>query len=363
MPLIVHGTKSVPLNERLPTDELTAQMKDQINKLKIDGEKELREAKDERQVEEIRIRYLGKKGKLTTLLKGLKELPQEERPVAGNLLNTLKNDLEARIAAAIEGFTRERRQERLASEKVDVTLPGRRFPLGTKHPISQITERIVEIFTSLGFSLAEGPEIELDYYNFEALNIPKHHPARDMHDTFYISEDVLLRTHTSPVQVRVMEKQPPPVRIICLGKVYRRDSDISHTPMFHQVEGLLVDERVSFGDLKGVLTVFVRRMFAPDTPLRFRPSFFPFTEPSAEVDIQCVICKGQGCRVCSHTGWLEILGSGMVNPAVFRMVGYDPEKITGFAFGLGVERIAMLKFGIDDIRLFFENDIRFLGQF
>jgi phenylalanyl-tRNA synthetase alpha chain len=235
--------------------------------------------------------------------------------------------------------------------------------LGVKHPISQVTEKIVTIFSSLGFSLAEGPEVELDYYNFEALNIPKNHPARDMHDTFYVSDEVVLRTHTSPVQVRVMEKQSPPVRIICLGKVYRRDSDISHTPMFNQVEGLLVDEKVSFGDLKGVLTVFIHKMFSPDTPVRFRPSFFPFTEPSAEVDIQCVICQGEGCRVCSHTGWLEILGSGMVNPAVFRMVGYDPERVTGFAFGMGIERIAMLKFGIDDIRLFFENDERFLMQF
>jgi len=242
-------------------------------------------------------------------------------------------------------------------------LPGRCLSLGSKHPISQVTKKVVEIFSYLGFSLAEGPEIELDYYNFEALNIPKYHPARDMHDTFYISDEMLLRTHTSPVQIRVMEKQAPPVRIICLGKVYRRDSDVSHTPMFHQVEGLLVDENSSFGDLKGVLTVFIHKMFSPDTLVRFRPSFFPFTEPSAEVDIQCVMCGGKGCRVCGHTGWLEILGAGMVNPAVFRMVGYDTEEVTGFAFGMGIERIAMLKFGIDDIRLFFENDVRFLKQF
>jgi len=281
----------------------------------------------------------------------------------GGLSNKLKKDLELKIADTIQKFVQQKQRKRLARERIDVTLPGRCPPLGTKHPITQITERVVEIFTSLGFSLEEGPEVELDYYNFEALNIPKHHPARDMHDTFYISNEVLLRTHTSPVQIRVMEKQPPPVRIICLGKVYRRDSDISHTPMFHQIEGLLVDEQVSLGDLKGVLTVFVHQMFAPDTPIRFRPSFFPFTEPSAEVDIQCVMCGGKGCRVCGRTGWLEILGSGMVNPAVFRMVGYDPEKITGFAFGMGIERIAMLKFGIDDIRLFFENNIRFLSQF
>jgi len=338
-------------------------MKGQIDKIRTEAERELREAAEERQVEEIRVRYLGKKGKLTALLKGLKDLPEEKRPLVGKFANTLKRELELKIADTVQKFTQKRHQERLAKERIDVTLPGRRLPLGTKHPISQVTERVVEIFTSLGFTLAEGPEVELDYYNFEALNIPKYHPARDMHDTFYISDEVLLRTHTSPVQVRVMEKQSPPVRIICLGKVYRRDSDISHTPMFHQVEGLLVDERVSFGDLKGVLTVFVHQMFAPDTPIRFRPSFFPFTEPSAEVDIQCVMCRGKGCRVCSHTGWLEILGSGMVNPVVFRMVGYDPEKVTGFAFGMGIERIAMLKFGIDDIRLFFENDIRFLSQF
>jgi len=338
-------------------------MKKQIEEIRTEVEKELKNATEERQIEEIRIRYLGRKGKLTSILKRLKDLPEKERPLIGSLANTLKKDLESKIVDAFKEVSQKRRQERLKKERIDVTLPGRRFPLGAKHPISQITERIVEIFTSLGFSLAEGPEVELDYYNFEALNIPKNHPARDMHDTFYITDEILLRTHTSPVQVRVMEKQSPPVRVICLGKVYRRDSDISHTPMFHQVEGLLVDENVSFGDLKGVLTVFVHKMFAPETSVRFRPSFFPFTEPSAEVDIQCVMCGGKGCRVCSHTGWLEILGSGMVNPAVFRMVGYDPEKITGFAFGMGIERIAMLKFGIDDIRLFFENDIRFLNQF
>lgn len=338
-------------------------MKEQIEKIRIEAERQLQEATEEREVEEIRVCFLGRKGKLTTILKSLKDLPEEARPLIGSLSNQLKKELEIKIFDTLQRLIQKRHEERLTRERIDVTLPGRCIHLGAKHPISQITERVVEIFTSLGFSLAEGPEVELDYYNFEALNIPKHHPARDMHDTFYISDEVLLRTHTSPVQVRVMEKQPPPVRIICLGKVYRRDSDISHTPMFHQVEGLLVDECVSLGDLKGVLTVFVHQMFSPDTPVRFRPSFFPFTEPSAEVDIQCVICKGKGCRVCSQTGWLEILGSGMVNPAVFRMVGYDTEKITGFAFGLGIERIAMLKFGIDDIRLFFENDLRFLSQF
>jgi len=338
-------------------------MKDKIEEIRTEAEDELSEARNEGEVEKIRIRYLGKKGRLTSVLKNLKDLPKEERPLIGNLSNKLKKELETKISDAVLKFVQKQREDKFSKERVDVTLPGRCLPLGSKHPISQVTEKVVEIFSYLGFSLAEGPEVELDYYNFEALNIPKYHPARDMHDTFYISDEVLLRTHTSPVQIRVMEKQSPPVRIICMGKVYRRDSDVSHTPMFHQVEGLLVDEKISFGDLKGVLTVFIHKMFSPDTLVRFRPSFFPFTEPSAEVDIQCVMCGGEGCRVCGHTGWLEILGAGMVNPAVFRMVGYDTEKVTGFAFGMGIERIAMLKFGIDDIRLFFENDVRFLNQF
>ena len=338
-------------------------MKDKIEEIRTEAEDELSEARNEGEVEKIRIQYLGKKGRLTSVLKNLKDLPKEERPLIGNLSNKLKKELETKISDAVQTFVQKQREDKFSKERVDVTLPGRCLPLGSKHPISQVTEKVVEIFSYLGFSLAEGPEVELDYYNFEALNIPKYHPARDMHDTFYISDEVLLRTHTSPVQIRVMEKQSPPVRIICMGKVYRRDSDVSHTPMFHQVEGLLVDEKISFGDLKGVLTVFIHKMFSPDTLVRFRPSFFPFTEPSAEVDIQCVMCGGEGCRVCGHTGWLEILGAGMVNPAVFRMVGYDTEKVTGFAFGMGIERIAMLKFGIDDIRLFFENDVRFLNQF
>ena len=248
-------------------------------------------------------------------------------------------------------------------EKIDVTLPGRAVKYGRIHPVIQISHEICSIFSTFGFSVVEGPEVELDYYNFEALNIPKDHPARDMQDTFYIEENIVLRTHTSPVQVRVMEKVRPPVRILSPGKVYRRDSDISHTPMFHQIEGLMVDKGITFGDLKGILTAFLKRVFGPDTLIRFRPSFFPFTEPSAEVDIRCVICKGRGCRVCSQSGWLEILGSGMVDPAVFKFVDYDSKKYTGFAFGLGLERIAMLKYGISDIRLFFENDFRFLRQF
>jgi phenylalanyl-tRNA synthetase alpha chain len=246
---------------------------------------------------------------------------------------------------------------------MDVTLPGRVPPRGRLHPITQVILEVCRIFARMGFSVVKGPNVELDYYNFEALNFPKDHPARDMQDTLYVSENTVLRTHTSPIQVRVMEKQAPPVAVIAPGKVYRRDSDVSHTPMFHQVEGLLVDRGVSFGDLKGTLTGFVHQMFGKDTSLRFRPSFFPFTEPSAEVDIRCVICKGAGCRTCSHTGWLEILGSGMVDPEVYGFVGYDPEVYSGFAFGMGMERIAMLKYGIDDIQLFFKNEMRFLRQF
>jgi phenylalanyl-tRNA synthetase alpha chain len=251
----------------------------------------------------------------------------------------------------------------LEREKIDVTLPGRRIPVGKRHPLTQILDAIIDIFSRLGFEVVEGPEVELDYYNFEALNIPKGHPAREMQATFFISDDVVLRTHTSPVQARTMEKKRPPVRVISPGAVYRCDSDPSHSPMFHQVEGLLVDKGVTFADLKGVLTAFVHQMFGKETKLRFRPSFFPFTEPSAEIDIECFICGGKGCGICSNTGWLEILGSGMVDPAVYKFVNYDPEEVTGFAFGLGIERIAMLKFGINDIRLFFTNDLRFLRQF
>jgi len=312
------------------------------------------------ELDNLRIRYLGRKGELTQLFKELGRVPEGDRPAAGKLLNELKVELENRLSAAVEGAKQRLLEGR---EQFDVTIPGRRPLRGRLHPVTQISFEISKIFNSLGFEIVEGPEIELDYYNFEALNIPKDHPARDMQDTFYISDDVVLRTHTSPLQVRVMEKRRPPLRIIAPGRTYRCDSDATHTPMFHQVEGLMVGEDISFGHLKGILTIFVHQMFGPDVALRFRPSFFPFTEPSAEVDIECVMCRGQGCRVCSQTGWLEILGSGMVDPEVFKMVGYDPDKVTGFAFGMGIERIAMLKFGIDDLRLFFENDLRFLRQF
>ena len=323
----------------------------------------LSQAKTEREVSDIRVRVLGRKGSLTQLLKRLGALPEAERRELGKRTNEVKITLEARLDEALVRIREEERKEALQQEWIDVTLPGRPIPFGKRHPITQILDEVVEIFSRLGFDVVEGPEVELDYYNFEALNIPKGHPAREMQATFFISDEVVLRTHTSPMEVRTMEKQSPPVRIISPGAVYRRDFDPTHSPMFHQVEGLLVDKGITFSDLKGVLTIFVRQMFGKETKLRFRPSFFPFTEPSAEVDIQCVMCGGKGCGVCSNTGWLEILGSGMTDPAVFKFVNYDPEEVSGFAFGMGIERIAMLKFGIHDIRLFFTNDLRFLKQF
>lgn len=311
-------------------------------------------------IQSLNTKYLGRKGVITQFLRNISSLPAQERPTAGKKANQVKNQIDTLCREALE---RASNASAAAEGEIDVSLPGRIDPMGSLHPITQVTNEICDIFARMGFEVVEGPEVESDYYNFEALNIPKNHPARDMQDTFYVSDDIVLRTHTSPTQPRVMENQQPPVRIIAPGKVYRCDSDLTHTPMFHQVEGLLVDENISFGDLKGTLTSFVHQMFDPDTRLRFRPSYFPFTEPSAEVDILCVTCRGKGCRVCSHTGWLEILGSGMVHPAVFENVGYDTERYTGFAFGMGVERIAMLKYRIDDIRKYFDNDIKFLKQF
>lgn len=311
-------------------------------------------------LESVAVHFLGRKGMLTAFLRNIPSLPVDERPAAGKNGNLLKVKLEKALKQAqsdLEAATAG------SAEGIDITLPGRMVKKGALHPVTQVIEEICGIFLRLGFDIAEGPEVETDYYNFEALNIPPYHPARDMQDTFYVSENIVLRTHTSGSQPRVMEKSEPPVRIISPGKVFRCDSDLTHTPMFHQVEGLMVDKNVSFGDLKGVLTTFVQQFFDKDTSLRFRPSFFPFTEPSAEVDIRCVMCKGKGCRVCSNTGWIEILGAGMVHPAVFENIGYDTQKYTGFAFGLGMERVAMLKYGIDDIRKYFENDMRFLGQF
>jgi phenylalanyl-tRNA synthetase alpha chain len=323
----------------------------------------LSSAKTEKEISDIRIRFLGRKGAVTQLLRNLGALDEAERREIGRRANQVKESLEANIESALLQVQEQEKRVALEKERIDVTLPGRRIPLGRKHPISQILQEIVDIFSRLGFETVEGPEVELDYYNFEALNIPKGHPAREMQSTFFVSDEVVLRTHTSPMEVRTMEKHPPPVRIISPGAVYRCDSDPTHSPMFHQVEGLLVDRGVTFADLKGVLAVFVHQMFGEKTKLRFRPSFFPFTEPSAEIDIECFLCGGKGCGVCSHTGWLEILGSGMTDPAVFGFVNYDPEEVSGFAFGMGVERIAMLKFGIHDIRLFFTNDLRFLKQF
>ncbi|MCX5879928.1 MAG: phenylalanine--tRNA ligase subunit alpha [Deltaproteobacteria bacterium] len=335
-------------------------MKDQVLEIEKKAIQDLGKVRDLSELERFRIAYLGKKGLLTSLMKRLGDLSPEERPEAGQLVNRLKTDLTQRFEKARERILS---IEEEGVSLLDVTLPGREPPRGHLHPITQVLREICQIFGRMGFRVVKGPNVELDYYNFEALNIPRDHPARDMQDTFYVSENVVLRTHTSPMQVRTMEKQAPPVSIIAPGKVYRRDSDVSHTPMFHQVEGLLVDKGVTLGDLKGTLTTFVHQMFGRDTSLRFRPSFFPFTEPSAEVDIRCVICRGKGCRTCKNTGWIEILGSGMVDPEVYRFVHYDPEIYSGFAFGMGIERVAMLKYGIDDIQLFYRNDMRFLRQF
>lgn len=314
-------------------------------------------------LDEVRVRYLGKSGLLTAQLKQLGKLPAEERPLAGQAINKAKQALQGLIEQRKSVLEQQALAARLSSERIDVTLPGRGMGQGGLHPVTRTLERIEELFSRAGFAIEEGPEIEDDYHNFEALNIPAHHPARAMHDTFYFDAHLLLRTHTSPVQIRTMENAGPPLKIIAPGRVYRCDSDLTHTPMFHQVEGLLVDENVSFADLKGVLYDFLQNFFERDLKIRFRPSYFPFTEPSAEADIECVMCGGEGCRVCSHTGWLEVLGCGMVHPEVFRHVGIDSEKYTGYAFGMGVERLTMLRYGINDLRLFFENDLRFLRQF
>jgi len=321
------------------------------------------DAADLAQLDQVRVRFLGKSGELTALLKQLGTLPKEERPAAGQWINQAKDALQQALDARKVVLDQAALMARLGAECIDVTLPGRGQQSGGLHPVTRTLRRIERLFANAGFAVVEGPEVESVYHNFEALNIPEHHPARAMHDTFYFDADRLLRTHTSPVQIRVMTEQAPPLKVIAPGRVYRCDSDLTHTPMFHQVEGLLVDEQVSFADLKGVLYDFLSSFFERDLKLRFRPSYFPFTEPSAEVDIQCVMCGGAGCRVCKHTGWLEVLGCGMVYPEVFRHVGIDPDRYLGYAFGMGVERLAMLRYGIDDIRLYFENDLRFLRQF
>ncbi len=314
-------------------------------------------------LEQLRVHYLGKKGELTALMQTLGKLSAEERPQAGALINTAKSQVQDALNARKSVLEQAALSAKLAAEKIDVTLPGRGQTSGGLHPVTRTLERVEQFFTHIGYNVAEGPEVEDDYHNFEALNIPGHHPARAMHDTFYFNANMLLRTHTSPVQVRTMESQQPPVRIVCPGRVYRCDSDITHSPMFHQVEGLLIDEDISFADLKGTIEEFLRVFFEKPLSVRFRPSFFPFTEPSAEVDMQCVMCSGNGCRVCKQTGWLEVMGCGMVHPNVLRMSGIDPEKYQGFAFGMGVERLAMLRYGVNDLRLFFDNDLRFLAQF
>lgn len=334
-----------------------------LSSLKKEVEAAICDADTEKALEDIRVGYLGKKGKISAILKGVGALPHEDRPRLGEKANEIKRAVETTIKERAQALSVLSLQKKLSSEAVDLTLPGKRLLKGSLHPVTSILKEISDAFLPLGFIVEEGPDIESDFYNFEALNIPKEHPAREMQDTFYLSEDMLLRTHTSPVQIRTMEKYDPPMRVLAPGTVYRCDSDITHTPMFHQVEGFVVDKNVTFAQLKWTLGAFVHSIFGQDVGIRLRPSFFPFTEPSAEVDIECVICGGDGCRVCKGTGWLEILGAGMIDPEVFKSVGYDPEIYSGFAFGMGVERIAMLKYGIKDLRLFFENDVRFLNQF
>ena len=338
-------------------------MLNEILSIKNLAREEIKKACNLKDIQDIRIKYLGKKGLLTGRMKSLGSISKEDRPEYGRTLNESKNFIEDLLNRQEEQFRSTELNQSIQTQRIDVTVPGCFVPFGHLHPVTQTLDEITAIFISLGFNIEEGPEIELDFYNFEALNMPRDHPARDMQDTFYINDDVVLRTHTSPVQVRVMEKNIPPLRVIAPGKVYRCDADVSHIPMFHQLEGFMVDKDIRMTDLKGMLELFVHRVFGIDTSLRFRPSFFPFTEPSAEIDISCVICKGTGCNVCKGTGWIEILGAGMINPRVLEMSGYDPDLYTGFAFGLGIERVAMLKYGIDDIRLFPENDKRFLEQF
>lgn len=343
--------------------DTTEAVQQQIAQLLGEAEAALHAADNAATVEDLRVRYLGKKGVLTERLKQLGNLPPELRPQVGKWVNEAKDALQTQISARKRELDTAARERTFQQETFDVTLPGRGSHTGGLHPVTRTLERLEDLFAHLGFETADGPEIEDDYHNFEALNIPANHPARAMHDTFYFNDGTLLRTHTSPVQIRYLETHKPPLRIIAPGRVYRRDSDITHTPMFHQIEGLLVDETTSFADLKGILHLFLVQFFEKKLKLRFRPSFFPFTEPSAEVDISCVICDAKGCRVCKQTGWLEVLGCGMVHPEVFRCVGIDSERYSGYAFGLGVERLAMLRYGVNDLRLFYENDLRFLRQF
>lgn len=339
-------------------------MEQQLEKLMSEAQQAVNVAADLQSLDQVRVNYLGKKGSITEMMKELGKLPPEQRPEAGQVINRAKQTIQGAIEAKKETLQSAKLQAQLESETIDVTMPGRSRGIGGLHPVTRVLYRIEDLFNQLGFEIAEGPEIENDFYNFEALNIPESHPARAMHDTFYINDKLLLRTHTSPVQIRVMQERQPPLKIIAPGRVYRCDSDVTHTPMFHQVEGFMVDKHVSFTDLKAILIDFLQQFFErDDLEVRFRPSYFPFTEPSAEADIQCVMCSGAGCRVCKQTGWLEVLGCGMVHPNVFKHVNIDSETYTGFAFGMGVERLAMLRYGVNDLRLFFENDLRFLQQF
>ena len=344
-------------------------MNDSLEALRGEVLDRIQQSDSEKELEQLRIEILGRSGRITLLLRGLKELPAEERPRAGEQLNELRRLVEDRLEERLGTIKDQSRLRALQEEQIDISLPGTRWERGRTHPLTLVIDEIIDVFSGMGFETARGPDIEDDYHNFEALNIPKDHPARDMQDTFFVSGGKLLRTHTSPVQIRTMERRKPPLQVIVPGAVYRHDDDATHSPMFHQVEGFMVDDHIAFSDLKGVLSHFLRQIFSRETGVRFRPSFFPFTEPSAEIDIQCLICGGassaarQICRVCKGSGWLEIMGAGMIDPQVFKFVRYDPEKVSGFAFGMGIERIAMLKYGIDDIRLFFQNDLRFLRQF
>lgn len=344
-------------------------MNDSLDALRGKVLDRIQQADSEPALEQLRVEILGRSGKLTFLLRGLKDLPADERRQAGERLNQLRALFEERLEERFGAVKVLARERALKEQQIDVTLPGTRWERGRNHPLTVVIDEIVDIFSALGFETARGPDIEDDYHNFEALNIPADHPARDMQDTFFVANGLLLRTHTSPVQIRTMQSRKPPLQVIVPGAVYRHDDDATHSPMFHQVEGFMVDDDIAFADLKGLLSHFLRQVFSRETGVRFRPSFFPFTEPSAEIDIQCLICGGasgaarRACRVCKGTGWVEIMGAGMIDPQVFKFVGYDPEEVSGFAFGMGVERIAMLKYGIDDIRLFFQNDLRFLRQF
>ncbi len=339
-------------------------MKEQLEAIRAQADAELKQAESQQALEELRIKYLGKKGALTAILKQMGKLSAEERPVIGQLANQVRASIENELAQRAAEVKAAEQQRRLEEEKLDVTLPGKRREMGAKHPLSIGLDEIKEIFIGMGFEIVEGPEVETDYYNFEALNIPKNHPARDTQDTFYINENILLRTQTSPVQVRTMEKQKPPIRVISPGRVYRSDAvDATHSPLFHQIEGLVVDKGITFADLKGTLETFVKRLYGEDSVVRFRPHHFPFTEPSAEVDVQCFNCHGEGCRLCKGEGWIEILGCGMVHPKVLSNCGIDPEEYSGFALGMGLERVVMRRYNIDDLRLFYENDVRFLKQF